>query len=57
MSAVTVRERLARAVRGEVVTEPVLAVYDWFVRNRPQVDWKRLFSLGLGEINHADIMR
>lgn len=57
MSAMSVRERLARAVRGEDVTEPVFAVYDWFVRNRPQVDWKRLFGLGLGEINHADIIR
>lgn len=56
MSHMSVRERLARAVRGEE-SEPVFAVYDWFVRNRPQVDWKRLFGLGLGEINHADIIR
>jgi hypothetical protein len=57
MSDRPVRERLNRAVRGEVVTEPVFAVYDWFVRNRPQVGWKELFRLGLGEINHADIIQ
>jgi hypothetical protein len=57
MSVTPVRERLARAVAGEEVAEPVFAVYDWFVRNRPQVDWKGLFRLGLGEINHADIIR
>ena len=56
MSRTSVRERLAQAVRGEEVTEPVFAVYDWFVRNRPHVDWKGLFELGLGEINHADII-
>ena len=57
MSAMSVRERLARAVRGDEIIEPVFAVYDWFVRNRPWVDWKGLFALGLGEINHADIIR
>ena len=56
MMGMSVRERLDRAVRGEPVGRPVFAVYDWFVRNRPQVDWQRLFRLGLGEINHADII-
>ena len=35
MSEMTVRRGLAAAVRGEEVSNPVFAVYDWFVRNRP----------------------
>lgn len=56
MNGLSVRERLNRAVAGEPVTQPVFAVYDWFVRNRPGVDWPRLFARGLGQINHADII-
>jgi hypothetical protein len=56
MSGVSIRARLAAAARGEEVTEPVFAVYDWFVRNRPAVDWGGLFRLGLGQINHADVI-
>ena len=55
MTGVSVRDRLGQAVRGEAA-EPVFAVYDWFVRNRPWVDWNGLFRLGLGQINHADII-
>jgi len=32
-------------------------VYDWFVNNRPTVDWEMLFEAGLGQINHADLVR
>lgn len=32
--------------------QPVYAVYDWFVKNRP-IDWPFLFERGLGEIKHA----
>jgi len=56
MSDLSARERLNRAVAGKPVTQPVFAVYDWFVNNRPHVDWARLFSCGLGQINHADII-
>ena len=51
------RERLEAALRGEPVTHPVFAVYDGFVKTRPQVDWPRLFGLGLGLISHADVIR
>ena len=44
------------AIAGEPVTSPVFAVYDWFVRNR-RIDWQSLFDLGLGQINHADLVR
>lgn len=36
---------------------PVYAVYDWFVNNRPAVDWARLFGLGLRQIRHVDLVR
>jgi hypothetical protein len=52
----TIRARMEVAIAGEPVTRPVFAVYDWFVRNRP-IDWPRLFDLGLGQINHADLIR
>jgi hypothetical protein len=54
--AATIRARMEAAIAGQPVTRPVFAVYDWFVRNRP-IDWPRLFSLGLGQINHADLVR
>ncbi|MEA3399690.1 MAG: uroporphyrinogen decarboxylase family protein [Armatimonadota bacterium] len=54
--AETVRERLDAALAGAPVRWPVYAVYDWFVENRP-IDWERLFALGLGRINHANVIR
>ncbi|MBI4026063.1 MAG: hypothetical protein HY360_13845 [Verrucomicrobia bacterium] len=53
----TNRSRLEAAIQGVPVTQPVYAVYDWFVKNRPQVDWPRLFALGLGQIYHASLTR
>lgn len=53
----TVRARFERLLAGEPVEQPVYAAYDWFVKNRPQVDWPRLFALGLGQINHANLVR
>jgi hypothetical protein len=51
----TIRARLQRALDGEVVQRPTYLAYDWFVQNRP-IDWERLFSLGLGQIAHADLV-
>lgn len=53
----TIRERFTAALSGEVPDEPIYAVYDWFVRNRPHVRWHDLFGLGLGQINHATVIR
>lgn len=55
--SITLRERFLSALDGSRVDRPVYAVYDWFVKNRPQVNWPRLFELGLGQINHAGLMR
>ncbi len=52
-----VRKRFECALSGENFDRPVYAVYDWFVKNRPAVDWKMLFRLGLGQINHANLIR
>ncbi len=52
----TIRERFERALAGEPVGHPVYAVYDWFVQHRA-IDWERLFALGLGQINHANVIR
>ena len=49
------RARLMQALTGEPVTKPVFAVYDWFVKHR-DIDWQSLFDLGLGQINHAEIV-
>ena len=57
MSSQSVRSRFETALAGEVIDHPVYAVYDWFVENRPIVDWEALFDLGLGQINHANIIR
>lgn len=57
MSRDSNRERFERAFDGERVRWPVYAVYDWFVHNRPAVDWQGLFELGLGQINHANLIR
>lgn len=53
----SIRERLNDATAGRPVGQPVYAVYDWFVNNRPHVDWQHLFELGLGRINHANVIR
>ena len=52
----TIRQRFEAALAGEPVEWPVYAVYDWFVQNRP-IDWHSLFALGLGQINHANLIR
>ena len=51
------RSRFEASLAGARVDPPVYAVYDWFAENRPQVDWARLFQLGLGRINHATLTR
>lgn len=53
----TNRQRFNKALEGHTVDQPVYAVYDWFVNNRPAVDWDYLFKLGLGQINHANLVR
>jgi hypothetical protein len=53
----SIRERLNDATEGRPVERTVYAVYDWFVDNRPHVDWPHLFKLGLGRINHANVVR
>jgi len=52
MGAMSVRERLLAALRGDEVTAPAYVVYDAFLPN-PTVDWEWLFSLGLGQVNHV----
>jgi hypothetical protein len=42
---------------GAPVGRPCFLVYDWFVKNRPQVDWPRLFALGLRQIVHVDLVQ
>lgn len=51
-----IRARFEHALAGDPVEQPIYAVYDWFVRNRP-IDWASLFDLGLGQINHANLVR
>jgi hypothetical protein len=51
----SIRDRLLGALRGEVITHPVYVVYDAFLPN-PAVDWEWLFSLGLGQVNHAFVV-
>ena len=53
----SVRERFEKSLLGEDIEQPVYAVYDFFVQNRRQVDWQGLFSMGLGQINHAPLIR
>ncbi len=55
-SSPTVRRRFEAALAGEPVEHPVYAVYDWFVHHRP-IDWDSLFAVGLGQINHANLVR
>lgn len=52
----TSRQRFLSALAGEPITQPVYAVYDWFVRHRPMVDWESLMAQGLGIIGHADLL-
>jgi len=52
-----IRSGLASALNGSPLEQPAYAVYDWFVKNRPAVDWERLFRLGLRQIRHADLVR
>jgi hypothetical protein len=52
----SVRARFERALAGEPVDWPVYAAYDWFVKHRP-IDWPALFSQGLGQIAHSDLVR
>lgn len=51
----SIRDRLFGALRGELVRHPVYVVYDAFLPN-PSVDWERLFSLGLGQLNHVFVV-
>jgi hypothetical protein len=51
----SVRERLLGALQGEVVTHPAYVVYKEFLPN-PTVDWEYLFTLGLGQVNHAFVV-
>jgi hypothetical protein len=51
----SIRDRLLGALRGELVTHPAYVVYDAFLPN-PAVDWDWLFSLGLGQVNHAFVV-
>ena len=53
----SIRKRFECALSGGKIESPVYAVYDWFVKNRPAVDWETLFGLGLGQINHANLVR
>ena len=56
-SSASNRARLEAAIEGRPVTHPVYAAYDGFLSTRPQVDWPRLLALGLGQINHADVLK
>jgi hypothetical protein len=51
----TIRQSFEAALSGEIIAQPIYAVYDWFVRNRP-IDWPSLFDQGLGIIGHADLV-
>lgn len=51
----SIRERLNNALAGQQVTHPVYVVYDLFC-NRWDLDWEMLFGLGLGRINHANLL-
>ena len=51
-----IRVRLEAALAGRLIEQPIYAVYDWFVENRP-LDWENLFEQGLGQVNHANLIR
>ena len=48
---------LVSVLNGAPIKQPTYAVYDWFVKNRPAVDWERLFRLGLRQVRHADLVK
>ena len=48
---------IAEAIAGAPVRRPGFLVYDWFVNNRPHVEWPRLFDLGMRQIFHVDLVR
>jgi hypothetical protein len=50
-----IRERLENALSGQPITYPVYVVYDLFY-HRWDLDWEMLFGLGLGQINHANLL-
>lgn len=52
-----IRKTLEEALSGKIIEYPVYAVYDWFVENRKNVDWDMLFEYGLGQVNHANLIR
>jgi len=54
-TTLSLKDRLNHALNGDIVTPPVYLVYDWFIMNR-QIDWQRLFDLGLGRINHTSLL-
>lgn len=57
MAPETIRQRFDAALMGAPVRQPVYAVYDWFVQHRPAVPWAELFAQGLGQIQHANVIR
>ena len=57
MKTQNIRQRFESALAGEAIKHPVYAVYDWFANNRHAVDWESLFEKGLGQINHANLVR
>ena len=58
MSGQNIRKRFESALAGEPVVHPVYAVYDWFAQHRLNAeDWQMLFDKGLGQINHANVIR
>src|ERR1044071_1645617 len=51
------RARLESALDGQQpIYAPVYAAYAWFVSSRPAVDWRYLFAVGLGQIQHAALV-
>ncbi len=54
---VTLRQRFISALAGEFIDWPIYAAYDWFIRNRQEVDWNPLLSEGLGIIGHAEFLQ
>jgi hypothetical protein len=51
----TIRKRLDDALAGHPVKNPVYVVYDLFY-DRWDLDWQMLWELGLGKINHANLL-
>ncbi|MDD5597904.1 MAG: hypothetical protein PHV82_08165 [Victivallaceae bacterium] len=53
----SIREKFAASFGAREISSPVYAVYDWFVKNRRHVAWEDFFARGLGQINHANLIR